>query len=391
MGWSKVKEWTEENQIVLTIVTTVSTVLTVIIAYLVFLQSRNPQTMIIMTPTPRAPSQIAKSVEGAWGWGPNLTVDYLSAGTAWTDSTSATIGDTVGFFIEIHNTNIPSTAKNVLVKVNLPATPSGGTITSTANATTTTPTTVADSKTDVTDSTQIINLPANALLRYQTGSLRVSADLNGDGTKEYDNFAWANDNLTTNGLDLGNLEGSAGTDTYVQMSFKAKVIEGGAPNLTVKHLSANSAHPADGWADTTTAAPGDALQFYIEVHNTNVPSVAKNLTVRVDSPNGEGDSLTSLVTADVANATAVADSTTVNFSAPAKWTVRSEAMQISWDRNGDGVLDYNRFIWPNDDLFSSEGLNLGELGGCNPYIVQISFWVDTESLPRTPLDLVTPD
>jgi uncharacterized repeat protein (TIGR01451 family) len=109
--------------------------------------------------------------------------------------------------------------------------------------------------------------------------------------------------------------------------------------------------------------------------------VAKDLTVRVDLPNGQGDSLTSLATADASNATAVSDNTAVNFSRKAKWQVRSGSTRITWDSNGDGVLDYNSYIWPNDDLFSASGINLGEQWGCNPFIIQISFWVDTEAVP----------
>ncbi len=312
-------------------------------------------------------------IQAVSGYGPNLTINYLSGITAWGDSTVANIGDTVEFYIEIHNTNVPSTAENLTVRINLPPTPSGSTITSTAYASTTSETTVPGSQTSVSDSTSVISLPANALLQYQSGSLHITADLDGDSINEYDNYAWPNDNILTAGINLGSLEG--GNPAVIQLSFKADVLAAIDPNLTVKFLSANPARPGDGWSDDTQADPSNDLQFYIEIHNTSVPSVAEDLKVWVDFDNLVAYASSSPYT------TNTSDSTNVTFSSAAEMTYRSGSMKITWDKNGDGVKEYEDYVWPNDDLISSGGITLGDLIGCNPFVIQISFWADSEAIP----------
>jgi len=306
---------------------------------------------------------------------PSLSVSYLSGITAWGDSTPATIGDTVDFYIEVHNTTVSSRAENLTVRVALPSSPSGGTIVSTA--------TVSGSQASASDSTSVINLPENALLQYQSGSLRITADLDGNGAKEYNNYAWPNDSITTTGVNLGTLTG--GDPAVVQLSFKAKVEAGLNPNLTVSFLSGNPERPADGWSDNTGANPGNATQYYIEIHNTNMPSSAKDLRVRVSFPNNEtGTVFQPIAYASYSPyATSVSDGTKVTFSATTKLTYRSGSLKITWDKNGDGVKEYDNYVWPNDDLIAAGGITLGDLWGCNPYIIQLSFWADS-SAPSAP-------
>ena len=315
-------------------------------------------------------------VQAVEGYGPNLTVNYLSGVTAWGDNTVATIGDTVEFYIEIHNTNVPSTAENLTVRVDLPAIPSGGVITSTANGSTTSETTVSGSQTNLSDSTSVISLPANALLQYKTGSLKITADLNGDGVKEYDEHTWPNDSLTTSSINLGSLEG--GNPAVIQLSFKADVLAAIDPNLTIKFLSANPKRPSDGWSDNIGANPGDPLQFYIEIHNTNVPSVAKDLKVRVDF-----DNLIAYA-AGAPYTSSVSDATKVSFSSAAERTFRSGSLKITWDKNGDGVKEYESYVWPGGDNIVGDGLVLGDLWGCNPFVIQLSFWADSALHPTPP-------
>ncbi len=319
-------------------------------------------------------------IQAADGYGPNLTINHRSATDAtgvWADSTPASIGETVGFAVTIRNTNQPSQAENLTARVDLPLTPSGGTVISTAYASTTSETTVSGSQTNVYDSTSVISLPDNAFLQYKTGSLKVSADLNGDGVKEYDNYVWGDSSITTTGITLGTMHG--GADSVVQLVFEADVVAGIDPNLTVRFLSNNPERPGDGWSDSTQANPGDSTKFYIEVHNTNVPSVAKDLEVRVDF-----DNLIAYVS-HAPHATSVSDTTSVTFSSSAEMTYRSGSFKIvSWDTNGDGVKEYDNYAWPNDDLISENGITLGDLIGCNPYVIQLSFWADSAEIPEEP-------
>lgn len=321
-----------------------------------------------------------RPTQAVGGSGPNLTVNYLSGVTTWGDNTSAGIGDAVQFYVEIHNTNVPSNAENLTVRVNLPSTPTS-TVTSTAYASTTSPTTVPGSQTNVSDSTNIINLPANALLQYRSGSLRVTADLDGDGVKDYDGYAWPNDSIATAGINLGTLAG--GAPAVIQMDFYADVVAAQDPNVTVKFLSANPERPADGWSDNTQANPGDELQYYIEIHNTNVPSVAKDLKVKVNFPTGEGTTFSPTAYASyTSNPSSVSDSTKVTFSSKADLSYRSGSMRITWDKNGDGVKEYDGYAWPNNDIVGG-GIVLGDLWGCNPFVIQISFWADSKK-PKAP-------
>jgi uncharacterized repeat protein (TIGR01451 family) len=294
--------------------------------------------------------------------GPNLTVSYLSGTDAtgvWADSTPASIGETVEFYMEIHNTNVPSTAENLTVKVNLAAN-------STAHVS-------ASNHSEVSDSTSVTGLPANALLQYQSGSLKVTADLNGDGVKDYNEYVWPNNNILSTGINLGNLVGS----NYVQLSFKANVVAALNPNLTIKFLSANPSRPGDGWSDNTQANPRDSLQFYLEIHNTNVPSVAEDLKVWVDFDN------LIAYTSYSPYASSVSDATKVTFSSVAKRTFRSGSLRVTWDQNGDGIKEYQDYAWPGGDSIVGGGIVLGDLWGCNPYVIQLSFWADSTT-PPTP-------
>lgn len=310
---------------------------------------------------------------------PGLSASYLSSTDAtgvWADNTPAAVGETVYFYLEIHNANVPSTAENVTVKVDL-AHNSKAYVS-------------ASNHGQISDSTLISGLPVNSLLQYQSGSLKVTTDRDGDGVNEWDNHVWSNDSITTSGVNLGSLEG--GSATVIKLSFATTVMLPGDPNLTVKFLSANNSRPADGWSDDTHANPGDAIWFYAEIHNTNVPSVAENVQVRVDFPNNQiGTVFNPTVYASYAPHTShKTDQTKVTFSSNTRLTFRSGSLRVTWDQNGDGVYEYQDYAWPaspaggpNGDNLIGNGIVLGDLWGCNPYIIQLSFWADSE-IPETP-------
>lgn len=303
---------------------------------------------------------------------PRLTASYLASTDAtgtWADNTPAAVGEAVYFYLEIHNTNVPSTAENVSVRVDLSH--NSQALVSASN------------HSQVSDSTLISGLPSNSLLQYQSGSLKVTTDRDGNGVNEWDNYVWPNDSITTGGVNLGNLAG--GSLTVIKLSFKAKVMIPGDPNITVKFLSANPKRPSDGWSDNTKANSGDATQYYIEIHNPNVPSVAKNLQVRVDFPDNQtGTVFTPTAYTSYSSSTAYpSDSTKVSFSSNARLTFRSGSLRVTWDQNGDGVKEYQDYAWPNGDNIIKDGIVLGDLWGCNPYIIQLSFWADSQT-PETP-------
>lgn len=149
------------------------------------------------------------------------------------------------------------------------------------------------------------------------------------------------------------------------------------PNLTINYLSGTDATGV--WADATPAAIGETVEFYIEIHNTNVPSTAENLTVRVVlAPN-------STAYVGASNHSTISDSTSITgLPANALLQYRGGSMRLTWDQNGDGIKEFDNYAWPNDALISAGGINLGNLLGCNPYIIQISFKADVTEIPKEP-------
>ena len=151
--------------------------------------------------------------------------------------------------------------------------------------------------------------------------------------------------------------------------------DGLEPNLTINYLSATDA--TNVWADSTPASIGETVGFYIEIHNTNEPSTAEDLTVRVDLV------LESTAYAGASNHPDVSDSTSITgLPENAFLQYRSGSMRITWDQDGDGIKEFDNYAWPNDALVSETGINLGNLLGCNPYVIQISFKADVSEIPE---------
>lgn len=163
----------------------------------------------------------------------------------------------------------------------------------------------------------------------------------------------------------------------------------GNPNLTVLFLGTNNNDPSDGWIHNVRAAVGNRVQFYIEVHNTNVPTEATNTVVRVNLPQNTSSqhTVTSQVTAD--NAASVSDQVTVQITTPGggRLDYIEGSAKATWDSNGDGVKELNNTPI-GDDLITS-GHNFGGLQGCNEFILQISFLANVVA-PEQPTPTPTP-
>lgn len=341
-------------------------------------------------------SQKVEKVQAVEGSGPNLTADLASANdahpeTGWSDNTPADPGNTVEYDLQVGNTNVPSEAGNLTVHVTLPETV-GGTNVARLRVTTTTACTVQGCNTAPEDTTTV-NLSSDSTgLVYVAGSTRVTADLNQDGTKEYDGATWA-DGITEGGINLGAFNGGAGK---IQISFQAKVLGSISPNLTANLLAQNLSVGPSTWADSTAANVNQTVKFYFELHNTNVPSQANNVRIKAAIP---GDfATTSVVTLTVTadNATTVSDPTTITFPSSLKLIYTPGSTRLTWDYNGDGNKDYNDAQWDNDDLVGANGLLLPQpLFGCNQYILQLTFLATvagsaTPTPTPTPTPTVTP-
>lgn len=295
-----------------------------------------------------------------------ITYQTAQAGGAYTDAPKTIAhGQSVYFYLEIQNRNPASMAENTKVKVFLPDYLSNA-VTTTATVSTTTPSAEPGGK--ISDAKAILtNLNASDLrLVYKTGSAKITGDLNNDGTKEFNNNALS-DNIVLDGVNLGTLVGGANT---LQISFEAVAAKVGVPNLTVAYTGMNVTKNT-AWTDSTNADPGDTVKGYLEIHNTNVPSTATNLNVRIDLPQTGSGALTSRTFVKADNFAEISDPAVFNVSSGNLKLVSASA-KITWDRDGDGVKEVNNQALP-DTLFGSSGLVLGDLNGCNAYIIQMSF------------------
>lgn len=295
-----------------------------------------------------------------------ITFQTATAGGSYSNAPkTVAINDTVYFYIEVQNRNPTSIAENTKVKVFLPDYHCCD-ITTTATVTTTTPSVEPDGRTSDSKS-MLTSLNASDLrLIYKTGTTKVTADLNNDGVKEFDNRVMG-DEITQAGINLGTLTGGANT---VQISFEAQVARAGNPNLTIAHTGANVSKNT-GFSDSTNVDPGETVRGYIEIHNTNVPSTANNVVVRIDVPQDRSGAVTSTAFVKADNFAQISDPTVFNVSSGNLKLVSGSA-KITWDRDGDGVKEINNQGLP-DTIFSSSGLALGNLNGSNPFVIQLSF------------------
>ena len=300
-----------------------------------------------------------------------LTINYQSINdsayergedVSWGDETEAEIGDMVQFYIEAQNINAAFEAEDFTVKVYLPSF-AGGNVRSWARVST-------NSLSSTSEDRTYIKIPSSGRLVYQPGSVRITADVDQDGDLDYDGHIWddSQGRIDEEGINLGAVKGGAAT---VQISFYAVVAEEIDPKLTIRY-EVNNLTRGSGWKDQMSAGGGDTLKFYIEVHNPEIPSAAENTRVWVDFPDQTGGELVSKAFASAENASQVEDAVTINLSENAQLALVSNSTRVTWDPDGDGDEDYHQRLW-SADVFAGEGINFGDLYGCNPFILTLTF------------------
>ncbi len=335
---------------------------------------------------------LSTKVDRALADAPTLHVNYVSSneskpGTGWSDNTVANAGNFVDYYIEISNSNFASTADSLKVSVQLPES-AGGTNTSTASITTTS---CSGGSCSPTDTTTVALISSTSALVYQAGTTKVTADLNQDGTKEYNGTVWA-DGIVGSGITLGNFKGGA---TAIQVYFRAHASAGVSPNLTANVLGANLSVPGSTFTETTPANVGQTVKIYLGLHNTAVPSEAKNVRIKATIPDTFANSSVITLSISADNAASVSDTTTFTFPSSLKLVYTAGSVRLTWDPNGDGVKDYNESpIGNGDDIVGGSGLLLpSSLFGCNQYILQLTFLgsIVASSTPTpTPTPTATP-
>ena len=173
-----------------------------------------------------------------------------------------------------------------------------------------------------------------------------------------------------------------GLSAFLTLMGRAEAVDGSGPNITIPDFGVSVGD--SGWKNSVSANPGDELWFQLQVHNTNVPSDAENLTVKLDMPTDRDGNLTVNVTAGTSSPTTVAGSVTsasksvtVNIPGGARLKYRAGSMQITWDQNGDGTKEYSGSAWGGGDgSLTGSGVNFGTLKGCNNYVIQLLFAAD---------------
>src|SRR3989344_8849419 len=76
----------------------------------------------------------------------------------------------------------------------------------------------------------------------------------------------------------------------------------GSPNLTVRTLVSEIEDPSQGWTSNLNTQAGRTVVFYVEIHNTQVQTLAENVKVKAALPSGVSTSHTIPVTVWADNA-----------------------------------------------------------------------------------------
>ena len=157
------------------------------------------------------------------------------------------------------------------------------------------------------------------------------------------------------------------------------------PNLTLLYQGNNNNDPNDSWDKDVSANVGEYVQLYAEIHNTNVPTTANNVKIKVNLPSGSGNS-TATVSAD--NANSVSDSLTINVNGGGTLEFVTGSTELTWDVDGDGNKEYDHT--PFSDGIVGNGIVLGNQQGCNQYIIQVTFLVKVVAPAEQPTPTPTP-
>ena len=165
----------------------------------------------------------------------------------------------------------------------------------------------------------------------------------------------------------------------------------GTPNMAVRALVSEVEDPSQGWTHNLNSQGGRTVKFYLELHNTVVGTQAQNVRVKVDLPSGVSTSKTIPVTLWADNANSASDAVVVNVINPAQGAeIRyvNGSSRLTWDENGDHILDYNQT--PIPDGITSGGVRIGDQSGCNDFIIQVNFLAQLVASTPSPTPTPTP-
>jgi len=224
------------------------------------------------------------NMQGDWQLlqGANRTTNQAN----WTDPISGTAGDTFAGMVYYHNTKLNTTANNVRIKLNIPATTTNKTAVFSAsisadNATTVTDTIINGSVYGKTGLT--VNLDQESNLALVPGSIKWFAEGNTATNAVLPNGQSGDEIITSAGLNLGNIQGCWEHIGYVTFLFTTTSVA--QANVSVNKTVRNVTIGETTFVKSNQAKPGDTLEYNILVKNTG-DGIAKNLYVTDTIPAG---------------------------------------------------------------------------------------------------------
>jgi len=163
------------------------------------------------------------------------------------------------------------------------------------------------------------------------------------------------------------------------------------PALDINLLGTDENDVNSPWNQNVNVPVGHQVQYALAIHNHVPGTVATGVRAKVSLPSGVITSGTSTATVTSSNATTVTQSITVNVTTAGGGEIKyvPGSTQVTWDPDGDGDLEYNAVSFA-DGIVSGDGLLLGDLKGCNEFIIRISFLANVVGPQATPTPTPTP-
>ena len=236
-------------------------------------------------------------MQGDWEMlrGANRTTDQAD----WSDPVSGTAGDTFAGMVYYHNGILDTTANNVRIKVNIPASTSNKTAVLSASVSADNATTVTDTIVNgsiVGKSGLTVNLNEESTLALVPGSVKWFGEFqNANQPNNPLLFGQSGDEIvTSNSLNLGNIAGCWPHVGYVTFLFKTTAVA--QASVSVNKLVRNVTTGETAFVKSNFAKPGDTLEYSVNVRNTGA-GTANNLFLTDTIPAG-----TSFVSGSVTSA-----------------------------------------------------------------------------------------
>ncbi len=162
------------------------------------------------------------------------------------------------------------------------------------------------------------------------------------------------------------------TMVFGGLFLNLKVASANNPNMTIRHLGVNSSNHGESWSHGITVNPGNEVDFYAEIHNTVVDSQAQAVTLKDMVTGGNFTDGSSVATVSATNANSASDTVNIHINGGGKFEFIPDSANVTWDVNGDGNYEFKDTYVVGNPM-SDAGLRLGQQGGCNNYIIQVSW------------------